>query len=174
MIACWQDLGQISRWFGKEGIQGFMGSAKARVFFGVRELETASLVSGMAGSQTLEFNDVPQQHETALERRKLLYGMMHGGDPNPALWEARRYHHLATHRTKQDRALFTPDEVLSMPRDRALFSFPDSICRGRFTQTSTPIFAVRKWPARICRTPTIRRRTRSRPWGVGVRAGLGS
>ena len=43
--ALFQDDGQITRNFGPTGLQGFMGSAGLRQFFGVRDYQTAQLVS---------------------------------------------------------------------------------------------------------------------------------
>ena len=52
--ALFQDAGQITRNFGPTGLQGFMGSAALRQFFGVRDYQTAQLVSSMLGQETLE------------------------------------------------------------------------------------------------------------------------
>lgn len=52
--ALFQDAGQIIRNFGAPGLQGFMGSAALRQFFGVRVFQTAQMVSEMLGTETLE------------------------------------------------------------------------------------------------------------------------
>ena len=123
-IRCWavfQDVGQIVRNFGGPALQGFLGSAQARMFFGVRDYETAQLVSEMLGSETLEYDDHPQQD--AARRKKwntVRRTMVDGADPFEAAYDYAHYTRNAKHRTKQARPLMTPDEVLAMPEDRQI------------------------------------------------------
>lgn len=118
--ALFQDVGQISCNFGSTGMQGFMGSAALRQFFGVRDLETASLVSTMLGKETLEFDDTLRQSEAKKAKRQAAMNIFSGGDPITALQSMRHFAYGEKHRTKQARSLMTPDEILAMPEDRQI------------------------------------------------------
>ncbi|MCR9268256.1 MAG: type IV secretory system conjugative DNA transfer family protein, partial [Alphaproteobacteria bacterium] len=119
--AVFQDTGQIERNFGAPALQGFMGSAQMRQFFGVRDYQTARMVSEMLGRQTLEYDDERAQAEARLRKRKAVMDMF-SADADP-FETARDYAHHAEaecRRTKQARELMTPAEVLAMPEDRQI------------------------------------------------------
>lgn len=115
--ALFQDIGQIVRGFGQPGIQGFMGSAALRQFFGVRDFQTAQLVSSMLGTETLEYDDTLRQSEARRAKFNAAMGVLNGADPFTAFGDMRHSAFAQEHRTKQARALMTPDEVLAMPED---------------------------------------------------------
>ena len=117
--ALFQDTGQIVRNFGASALQSFLGSAQTRQFFGVRDHETAKLVSGMLGTETREYDDEPRQQE-ARRRKDAAFRSMFTEDADP-FDAARDYADFAraeAHRTKQPRLLMTPEEVLALPEDR--------------------------------------------------------
>lgn len=117
--AIFQDIGQIVRNFGQPALQGFLGSAQMRQFFGVRDYETAQLVSNMLGSETLEYDDPIQQEEAARRKQDIVRGIFFGEtDPLDAARDYAHYKRQSGYRTKQHRLLMTPDEVLAMPEDR--------------------------------------------------------
>ena len=118
--AVFQDTGQIIRNFGPSALQTFLGSAQTRMFFGVRDYQTAQLVSQMLGTETLEYDDTLQQE--GAKRQKINAGlrMFTGGDPFEAAHEYAHYARAEHHRTKQSRPLMTPEEILSMPEDRQI------------------------------------------------------
>jgi len=116
--AIFQDDGQIARNFGQPAMQSFFGSAQLRQFFGVRDYQTARLVSNMLGSETLEYDDALQQEEARRRKWETVKEVFSGGDPFAAAYDYAHYQQQAGHRTKQARLLMAPDEVLAMPEDR--------------------------------------------------------
>ncbi|MBL27115.1 MAG: hypothetical protein CMM50_06135 [Rhodospirillaceae bacterium] len=118
--AIFQDIGQIVRNFGQPALQGFLGSAQMRQFFGVRDYETAELVSNMLGAETLEYDDALQQEEARRQKWETVGRVMRGEDPFAAAYDYRHFQRNAEHRTKQARMLMTPDEILAMPEDRQI------------------------------------------------------
>lgn len=59
--AFFQDTGQIMSNFGREALQSFLGSSALRQFFGVRDYETARLISEMIGEATFAYDDEEAQ-----------------------------------------------------------------------------------------------------------------
>ncbi|WP_435669301.1 type IV secretory system conjugative DNA transfer family protein [Maritalea sp.] len=118
--ALFQDAGQIKRNFGPTGLQGFMGSAALRQFFGVRDYETAQFVSSMLGQETLEYDDTLRQAQARQAKRQAAMSILTGNDPFSAAQNLRHNAFLETHRTKQARSLMTSDEILAMPEDRQI------------------------------------------------------
>jgi type IV secretion system protein VirD4 len=118
--AFFQDAGQITRNFDLGALQGFLGSAQMRQFFGVRDYETARLVSSMLGEETLTYNDTLRQGEADLQKREIIRGIFEGDDPLSMANKFRHYKQAHTHRTKQRRALMTADEVLALPEDQQI------------------------------------------------------
>lgn len=123
-VRCWalfQDIGQLQTHYGAAGVQTFIGSAQLRQFFGVRDYQTAELVSNMLGVQTLAFDDTLAQSAARKQAynaatRALLFG-------EDAFSVGADYAHAmraATNRAKQARPLLTPAEVLALPDDRQL------------------------------------------------------
>ncbi len=119
-FALFQDIGQIKRNFGPEGVQGFLGSAQTRLFFGIRDLETARMVSDMLGYETLEYDDTLQQSNARREKRKALSRIMNGEDLFEAAYEYTHYARAENYRSKQTRKLRTPEEILSMDEDKMI------------------------------------------------------
>ena len=118
--AIFQDIGQIIRNFGAPALQSFLGSAQMRQFFGVRDYQTAQLVSDMLGTQTLSFDDPLRQREAQRKRREVVERVWNGDDPFEAAHEFAHFTRNAQERTKQARRLMTPDEILAMPEDRQI------------------------------------------------------
>jgi type IV secretion system protein VirD4 len=118
--ALFQDTGQIIRNFGQPALQGFLGSAALRQFFGVRDYETASMISSMLGQKTLEFDDTLRQAEAQRSQFSAAMRVMNGDDPFQAMYDMRHFESASQNRTKQARPLMTPDEILAMPEDRQI------------------------------------------------------
>ncbi len=119
--AIFQDAGQIVRNFGQAALQGFLGSAQMRQFFGVRDYQTAQLISEMLGSETLEYDDTLQQEAARRQKREAVRNIfMQGTDPFDAAHGINQSKFEETHRTKQSRLLMSPDEILAMPEDRQI------------------------------------------------------
>lgn len=112
--AIFQDIGQITRNFGKEALSGFLGSAQMRQFFGPRDIETAETISRMAGTQTLTFDDELAQGQARKLKRDLMQSvLMDGADPMEAAHRIAQAEQAANHRSKQARNLISADEVLN-------------------------------------------------------------
>jgi type IV secretion system protein VirD4 len=118
--AIFQDVGQIARNFDQGALQGFIGSAQLRQFFGVRDYETAQLISSMLGEETLAYNDEIQQGQADLQKQDIIRGIFEGGDPFAMAHKYRHYKAANTHQTKQRRALKTPDEILLLPEEEQI------------------------------------------------------
>ena len=118
--AIFQDIGQIVRNFDRASLQGFIGSAQLRQFFGVRDYETAQLVSDMLGNETLEYDDTLQQDAAKRHKWETVKEVLNGGDPFTAAYDYAHFQRGMAHRTKQGRPLMTPGEVLAMPEDRQI------------------------------------------------------
>lgn len=116
----WQDPGQITRNYGHTALSGFVGSSQCRQFFGVRDLETARLVSQMLGQQTLSYDEKRQQQEAKVQTAQWVHSLLAGGDPISTGMGMAYTAYAARHRTQQSRALATPDEVLNMPEDEQI------------------------------------------------------
>lgn len=111
----WQDPGQIERHYGRAALSGFIGSSQCRQFFGIRDFETAQLVSRMLGQQTLSYDEALRQQAAHAQAARIVHGLMEGGDPFAAGVGMAQSLHAAQHRQKQSRALLTPDEALNLP-----------------------------------------------------------
>lgn len=116
----WQDTGQITRNFGREALSGFLGSSQLRQSFGTRDLDTARLWSDMLGTQTLEYDASLDQAAARRNKAHIIRELMAGADPFEAGLNYAQQARAAINRTKQARALMTPDEILNMPEDRQI------------------------------------------------------
>ena len=118
--AFFQDIGQIERNYGRAAVQTFVGSAQVRQFFGIRDYDTARLISDMIGQGTLEYDDELRQQDARRRRAQLVREVMTGGDPFVAAADLRYQNFAATHVTKQARSVFSPDEILNLPEDKQI------------------------------------------------------
>ncbi len=118
--AFFQDLSQIKRSYGNDALQSFIGSAQCRQFFGVRDFETAELISKMLGMETLEYVDPLQRERAKHGKWQALAGFLIGNDPLQSLRELKRYQTESGHHAKQTRRLMAPDEILAMPESRTI------------------------------------------------------
>ena len=109
-------------------------SAALRSYFAIRDLESATSISKMLGTQTLEFDNEVQQARARHAKHKAVQAFLSGGDPIQAGMEYAHHKQEAALRSKQARALRTPDEVLGLA-DNKQFLFLDGL---------QPIFADRK------------------------------
>ena len=119
-IAVFQDIGQIVRNFGAAAVHSFIGSAQTRLFMGVRDFQTAQLVSQMLGDQTIHVDD-PLVQEAA--RHAQIHAAQRIFEDQDYMGAAFDYAYQETreqYQRTQRRALMSPDEVLAMPDDRHL------------------------------------------------------
>ena len=101
-------------------MQGFLGSAQMRQFFGVRDYETARLISNMLGTETLEYDDVQAQEVARRQKALAVQRALDGEDMFPAMLDAAHYARAEKMKTKQARKIMTEEEILGMPEDRQI------------------------------------------------------
>ncbi|MEO1193308.1 MAG: type IV secretory system conjugative DNA transfer family protein [Pseudomonadota bacterium] len=101
-------------------------SASVQSYFGIRQWETARLVSDMLGAETLDFDDLVAQGRASSGSAAALGAVLKGGDPFEAALGLDQQRFESLHRHKQRRMLRTPDEVLNMRSDRQ-FIFADGL-----------------------------------------------
>lgn len=118
--AIFQDVGQITSHFGAHGLQSLLGSAQMRQFFGIRDFQTAQLVSNMLGAETLEYDDTRMQEAARRQKVQAFQRLMSGDDAFAAMLDVAHFGKTAQLRTKQMRKLMTEEEILSMPEDRQI------------------------------------------------------
>ncbi|QIG79437.1 type IV secretory system conjugative DNA transfer family protein [Stakelama tenebrarum] len=118
-FAVFQDVGQIIRNFGAATLQSFIGSAQLRMFFGVRDYQTAQLVSNMLGNQSLRYDDPLKQEGARRQQQQALSRFLFEGDASAA-FDYAHYRKASKHESMMQRALMTPDEILAMPEDRMI------------------------------------------------------
>ena len=168
--ALFQDAGQITRNFGPTGLQGFMGSAALRQFFGVRDYQTAQLVSSMLGQETLEYDDTLRQSQARRAKQQAAMSVLSGGDPFAAAQGLRLHAFEETHRTKQARLLMTSDEILAMPEDRQI-CFLSGHSLGPILGHKYPYYARPEFAGRFLPNPfhpPLDRVSIPRRWGGGT------
>lgn len=120
-MAVFQDIGQIEKNYNKSGIQTFLGSSQAKTFIGIRDYETAKLVSDMLGNQTIEVENPIYAARARHEQQKAINSLLFsGGDPFQVGMELGHWNKESKHTDKVKRPLLTPDEILTMPEDRSL------------------------------------------------------
>ncbi len=98
-------------------------SAQLKSYFSVRDLESATMISRMLGSQTLIYDDEHQQQQARHAKQQTVQAFMNGGDPFSAGLNYAHHRREAGMQKKQQRMLRTPDEVLGMPGDKQFIFF---------------------------------------------------
>lgn len=119
-IALFQSVSQIKHNFYAEAVQEFMSSASTRLFFGVRDIDAAKLISDMAGYQTLQYKTLKQNDAAKKKAEQIQNVLFDDADPIMAGKAYDYYDKVENTLDKQSRRLITPDEVLNMPEDRAI------------------------------------------------------
>lgn len=110
-------------------------SASCRIWFAIRDPGSAMMLSSMIGTETLEYADHTAQDRARLERARAAQTLIEGGDMLTAGLLYGRANRAATRLDKQRRLIRTPDEILTMPEDRAVI-FADGL--------SGPVYAHRR------------------------------
>jgi type IV secretion system protein VirD4 len=118
--AFFQDLAQIERNYGRNALQSFVGSAQMRQFYGVRDYETAELISKMLGDETRDYVDPLQRERARHGKAQSLLGLLLGHDPIGSARSYKRHQSEGEHRAKQTRRLMTAAEILAMPEDKQI------------------------------------------------------
>lgn len=124
-VAIFQTNRQM-RALGPEAEALITSSAGCRLMFALRDIDSAADASRMLGQQTLEYDDTLRQSRARHSRREMVLRLLSGGNPLQAGLAMAQHRREATHRSKQQRALRTPDEVMLMPDTQALL-FADGL-----------------------------------------------
>ena len=136
-LCAWQEIAQLFDAFGQDGGNAIIGSAQLRVFAGVRTIETAKMVSSMAGTTTLHYDDKQRQNEARHRRQMAAASFLNGGDPVQSLGEMRHHRQMETIQSQTSRPLMTPDEVMS---HKGMIAFASGIVEGAIFGEWTPHF----------------------------------
>lgn len=112
-FAVFQSIKQMKA-LGPEADAKIMSSAGLRQFFTIRDLETATTVSKMLGTQTLLYEDEMRSEQAHHAKQQAMQAILSGSDPFEA---AENYAHAARQAyvpAKRGRPLMTPEEILGL------------------------------------------------------------
>ena len=160
--AAYQEPSMVFRCMGSQQAGNeLIGSAQWRQFRSIGSAEGASMVSRMAGDQTLEYNQSVDQSLADMQRRKAAQQLLKGGSLAETAAELQHQTLAAEHRTKMHRRLFTESEVLS---SKQVFAFATRLLDGPITGRWVPVFDDRSLNGLILNNPyhadTVRMRKR--------------
>lgn len=118
-VAIFQTDAQM-RGLGHEAERLITSSAACRLKFALRDYESAAQASRMLGTETLEYDDSLNQSRARLARKRGLQRLLDGVDPITVGLEIPQARRESVHRSKQQRALMTPEEVMTLGDDEGL------------------------------------------------------
>lgn len=150
--SAWQDLGQIEKHYGKEGVSTFLGSSQVRQFFGVRDWETALLVSNMLGNQTFEYDDLAKQAEAKKAKRHVVQSLFGGADPFQVGMDAAHFARESRRKQTIQRPLMTPDEILQMPENKQVLFISGVDCQPIYAD-KLPYFKAKAMRGLFMKSP---------------------
>lgn len=101
-------------------------SAAVQCRFAVRDMDSATDLSGRLGPQTLFYDDEKEQARARHAANKALNRMMEGDDTLGAMIDYEHYSREAAMPSKQMRLLRTPAEILTMPDNKQII-FADGL-----------------------------------------------
>lgn len=122
-VCFFQDRGQIAKNLGPTGAMTLSASSDVEMYLGggVSDLQTAEYISRRLGNQTLILDDPLIQARAAKAKREAVHAMLFdGADPFQTGSTLAHLDVEMSHVKKQARALMSLDEVLGMPKDKAL------------------------------------------------------
>ena len=149
-LCSWQAIGQTIDAFGKEGADAIMSSAQIRVFAGVRDIDTARIVSAMGGTLTRHYFDEKKQADAQRGKEAAVIGMVQSGDILKGAQQARHFNRLKTIQDQQSRWLLTPDEVLNYS---GMVAFASGIVEGAILGEWVRFFERKQWAGRYLCNP---------------------
>ncbi|WP_299500480.1 type IV secretory system conjugative DNA transfer family protein [uncultured Roseobacter sp.] len=140
-LAVFQTASQMEN-LGKMARDIILSSAGLQMYFSVRDLPSAEMLSKMLGTATMDYDDPVQQGRAAVETHQLLKALLAGGDPFQMIQNLQQKRYESRHLSLQRRFLRNPDEVLTTPQDR-MYVFMDGL--------TGPIYAERQpyWQQRF-------------------------
>ncbi|MGF0538887.1 type IV secretory system conjugative DNA transfer family protein [Agrobacterium sp. ES01] len=122
-LCVYQDIGQPKANLGETGAMTLSASSDVEIYLGggISDLETAQHLSRKLGNQTLHLDDPLTNERGARAKREAMHAMLfEGANPVKTGLALRALDTEMSHQRKVARALMTPDEVLSMPPNKAL------------------------------------------------------
>ena len=132
--AFFQSVKQM-KMLGADGDTVILSSAALQNWFGVRDLETATMLSRMLGHETLRYRDEQRREAARHARIMAAQSLFGGGDPFRAGLEMAHQARMATVPLLKGRPLRTPDEILNTPPGKQ-YIFADGL--------NGPIYADRR------------------------------
>lgn len=132
--AVFQSLDQLKA-IGPDAHNIIPASAAVQSYFGVRDIETAKRLSAMLGQQTLAYDESLLQNRAKHAREQAVQALLNGDDPVQTGLTLAHQSKASELRSKQQRFLRTPDEILNMS-DKEQIIFADGL--------SSPILAQRR------------------------------
>ncbi len=154
-LCAYHDIGQIKRNLGETGAMTLSASSEVEIYLGggISDLETAQHLSRKLGQQTIHLDDHLTQERAGRAKREALRGALFDGqDALKAGVALKTIAYEAQHQRKQARALMTSDEILTMPRDKALIWASGYDLRPFFAN-KVPYFKCRKYAGRYFPNP---------------------
>lgn len=91
---------------------------------GVRDLREAQRLSHMLGNATIQFEDFANNERARIARREALKSVLDGQNAFDAAAQMVFQKRMAAHQASMARPLMQPNEILTMPGDRALVFMP--------------------------------------------------
>lgn len=147
----YQSLSQIERNLGTTGVSTLLASSDLQIFLGggISDLRTAEHLSRQMGQQTLYLPDPLVQERAARARDELTHDVLfEGADPMRAGLAMHALEQEETHVRKMARALFTPDEIIGLDRNKALI-FAPGYGLNPFLADKVPYYALRAYAGRF-------------------------
>jgi len=124
-VAVFQSTKQMAA-VGENAENIITSSAQLRTYFGVRDLETATTLSKMIGTETLNYEDGVQVAKAQHSKQQAVLSMMNGEDPIAAALNYSHYRQEVERPRQIKRQLLEPNEILHMPSDKLIF-FTDQL-----------------------------------------------
>lgn len=154
-LAVYQSWGQVRANLGSTGPQILSASADVEVYLGggVSDLETARMLSQRLGNQTLMLDDRLTHMRATRAKREAVHGMIfEGADPVKAGMTLSALDEELSHTRKIARPLMSADEILNMPKDKALVIASGYGLRP-FLADKQPYYEMRKYAGRMFPNP---------------------
>jgi len=133
-ISVWQSTAQMNA-ISSNAKTVITSSAAVRIYFAIRDIESATDISKMLGAQTLEYDDEYKKEDFARAKKQMAESLLGGGDIMEWARYGAYYKSQAAIKVKQHRHLRTPAEVVNTPPNK-MYIFSDSLQK--------PIYADRK------------------------------
>ncbi|KCZ89728.1 type IV secretory system conjugative DNA transfer family protein [Hyphomonas jannaschiana] len=147
-VAIFQSAKQM-RAVGQDAEHIIPSSAALQVHFAVRDITSAQNLSQQLGVQTLEYDDSQRQAQARQAGKRALQAILRGGDFLGSALEYRHQRRVSRMRSKQQRHLRAPDEILHTPPGKMYVQMdgvPRPIYADRVPYYAQPMMAGRYLP----------------------------